>query len=108
MLAPEADVPVLDVRELAGYIEREKIRVAILSVSEQAASGEMERLRQAGIEGVLNFTATQLRSSPGCIVHSINIRMEIEKLFYLVHFTRHDETEDATDPVGPALEALVP
>ncbi len=107
VLAPEADVPILDVRELVDYIEREKIRVAILTVPEQAASGEMERLRQAGIEGVLNFTATQLRSSPDCIVHSINLRMEIEKLFYLVHFTRHDESETET-LVVPALEALAP
>lgn len=112
VLAPDAEVPILDVRELTGYIEREKIRVAILTVPEQAANGEMERLRQAGIEGVLNFTATQLRGSPGCMVHSINIRMEIEKLFYLVHFTRHDVAqageagEAAISPVAPVREAL--
>lgn len=90
VLAPDAEVPILDVRDMDTYITREKIEVAILTVPEQAAPRLMDRLAAAGIRGVLNFTPAQIRGTPDCIVQNLNIRLEIEKLFYLVHFTRHN------------------
>lgn len=84
------EVPVFDVRELAGYVRREEIPVAVLSVPEEAATDVMNQLLEGGIQGVLNFTPAQLRGNETCVVHHLNIRMEIEKLFYLVHFTRRN------------------
>ena len=86
---PEADLPIYDVQNVVEYIDKEKIKVAILSVPEQAAMEEMQRLCQSSVEGVLNFTTAQLRSCEQLLVHNIDIRMEIEKLFYRVNFNKH-------------------
>ena len=85
LINPHADVPIYDVHELSAFIEKHSIRVAILAVPEEAAPGVLELLRQSAVRGVLNFTPAQLRSDKQCLVHHMNIRMEIEKLFCMVH-----------------------
>jgi len=62
--------------------------VAILAVPEEAAPGVMEQLRRSAVQGVLNFTRAQLRGDAQCLVQTIDIRMEIEKLFCLIHLMR--------------------
>ena len=99
-LNAEADVPILDVRELTAYVDRHAIRVAILCVPEDAASAAMEQLRCSSIRGVLNFTAAHLRSDPQCLVNNIDIRMEIEKLFCLVEMA----SRNANDAAAPRQE----
>jgi len=85
-LAPPADVPILDMCELPAFLQAQSIRVAILCTPEDAAPGIMEQLRQSGVvRGVLNFTPSPLRSDAQCIVQNIDIRMEIEKLFSVIH-----------------------
>ncbi|MDD5706206.1 MAG: redox-sensing transcriptional repressor Rex [Kiritimatiellae bacterium] len=94
-LNPSADVPVLDVHELVSFVEREGIRVAILCVPEEAAPGIMEQVRRSHLRGVLNFTAAHLRSDAQCIVHNLDIRMEIEKLFCLVEMVARNSDNAA-------------
>jgi NADH/NAD ratio-sensing transcriptional regulator Rex len=48
----------------------------------------MERLRRTAVQGVLNFTRSPLRGDAQCLVQNIDIRMEIEKLFCLVHLLK--------------------
>lgn len=88
VIAPDAEVPVYDVRDLVAYVDKHKIRVAILAVPEEAAPGVMERLRRTAVQGVLNFTRSPLRGDAQCLVQNIDIRMEIEKLFCLVHLLK--------------------
>ena len=88
VIAPDATPPIFDTRELVPFIERHRIRVAILAVPDEAATGVMEQLRRSTVQGVLNFTRAPLRSDNRCLVQSIDIRMEIEKLFCLVHLMR--------------------
>lgn len=83
-LNPDADIPILDVHELSSFVERQAIRVAVLCVPEEAAAGVMEQIRRSHVRGVLNFTTAHLRSDAQCLVHNLDIRMEIEKLFCLV------------------------
>jgi len=88
VISPKSEVPVHDMHELIPFIEKNKIRVAILAVPEEVASGVMEQLRRSAVQGVLNFTRAQLRGDAQCMVQSIDIRMEIEKLFCLIHLMR--------------------
>jgi len=80
-----AEVPICDMHDLVAYIDKHRIQVAILAVPEDVASGVMEQLRRSAVQGVLNFTRAQLRGDAQCLVQNIDIRMEIEKLFCLIH-----------------------
>jgi len=86
LLAPEADVPIFDMREMIPFLQKHAIRVAILCTPEDAAPGIMEQLRSSGmVKGVLNFTPSPLRSDNMCVVQNIDICMELEKLFSVIH-----------------------
>jgi redox-sensing transcriptional repressor len=87
VVSPVPDVPVLDVGELPAYIKKN-------CTPEQSVPNLLEQLRSTGvIRGVLNFTPTPLRSDEQFCVQNIDIRMELEKLFCLVHFDKHRRGE---------------
>lgn len=89
-----APVPILDVHDLPGFVERNDIAIAVLCVPEEAAATVMETIRGSRIRGVLNFTTAHLRSDEQCIVQTLDIRMEIEKLFCQVGMaSRRDAPE---------------
>jgi redox-sensing transcriptional repressor len=91
VISPKSEVPIYDMHDLIPYIEANRIRVAILAVPEEVAPGVMEQIRSSAVQGVLNFTRAQLRGDSQCLVQNIDIRMEIEKLFCLVHLMRPTE-----------------
>ncbi len=93
-LNPDAGIPVLDISELPDFVVENQIRVGVLSVPDSAAAGVFETMMQAGIRGFLNFTTVELKCTgkcpdnqceTECIVQNVNIGLEIENLFYLVH-----------------------
>jgi redox-sensing transcriptional repressor len=86
----EAAVPIYDIGDLPDFVNKEQIRVAILAVPESAAPHIMELLINAGVRGILNFAPIQLKGPPHCVIHNINIRMEIEHLFCMLHFLGKD------------------
>jgi len=89
VVSPVPDVPVFEVRQLIDYVKKHKIEVVILCTPEHAAPELLEQLRRTGVtRGVLNFTPAPLRSDESCYVHNIDIRMELEKLFCLIHLER--------------------
>jgi redox-sensing transcriptional repressor len=87
-LAPNAPIPVLGMDRLGDLLQKEHVQVAIMTVPEGAASSVADLLVAAGIKGILNFTPTILKGTDRMTVHNINIALEIENLFYLVHFTQ--------------------
>lgn len=98
VISPKAEVPIYDMRDLIPYIEANRIRVAILAVPEEVAPGVMEQIRSSAVQGVLNFTRAQLRGDSQCLAQNIDIRMEIEKLFCLVHLMRPAEAPRGKRP----------
>ena len=93
-LEPEGDIPVLDISRLPDFVVENQIRVGIISVPDSAAAAVFESMMQAGIRGFLNFTTVELKCAGRCpdsvcehecVVHNVNISLEIENLFYLVH-----------------------
>ncbi len=88
------DIPVLATSELPGFVVEHGIRVGIIAVPDTAAASVFEIMMQAGIRGFLNFTTVELKCSgkcpddgceSECVVHNVNISLEIENLFYLVN-----------------------
>jgi redox-sensing transcriptional repressor len=83
-LPPELTMPVLALEALPDYCEKNHIEVAILSVPEDVATECHRMLKDAGIKGILNFTPVELKTTQNCIIHNINIGVEIENLFFQV------------------------
>lgn len=87
-IRPEAGadlpMPVLSVDALPGYVLKHHVEVAILSVPEDVATECHRMLKDSGIRGILNFTPVELKTTQNCIIHNINIGVEIENLFFQV------------------------
>jgi redox-sensing transcriptional repressor len=83
-LPPELKMPVFELEALPAYVADNHIEVAILSVPEDVATECHRLLKDAGIKGILNFTPVELKTTQNCIIHNINIGVEIENLFFQV------------------------
>jgi redox-sensing transcriptional repressor len=87
------NVPILDIKEMAGFIKSRAITIGIIAVPDGAAAQVLAQMISAGIQGVLNFAPVELKCGGGCIIHNVNIGLEIENLFYLVKLgDRQSET----------------
>lgn len=93
-LEPDSQIPVLPISDLADFVVENRIRVGVLCVPDSAAAGVFDTMMEAGIRGFLNFTTVELKCSGKCpddrceiecVVQNVNISLEIETLFYLVH-----------------------
>lgn len=78
------DVPVHDMSLLESYIQKNAVKVAVISTPSHVVTEIRDRLVTAGIRGILNFAPLELKSQPGCVIQNVNIGLEIENLFFLV------------------------
>lgn len=62
------DLTVYDVAELTPRIRESGIKIAMLTLPDEAAQAVAEELVRAGIEGILNYTSTPLNLPPN-VVH---------------------------------------
>jgi redox-sensing transcriptional repressor len=104
-LPPELKLPLFDLEALPTYVAENNIEVAILSVPEEVATECHRMLKDAGIKGILNFTPVELKTTQNCIIHNINIGVEIENLFFQViknglplQLELAEAVEDGADP----------
>jgi len=81
---PSAPIPIHPMEEFSRIVQAEQIPVAILAVPDNVAASAADAVMAAGIRGILNFAPVPLKSTPNCIVHNINIALELENLFYFV------------------------
>ena len=85
-------VPVYPLSRLEEVIEALSVRVAIITVPESSAADTAEKLIDAGIKGILNFSPITLKAKPApagetpCVIHNINIALELEQIFYQLQF----------------------
>ena len=84
-LCVEADVPVLPLEGLGGYIRGHKIELGIIAVPDFAAQQVMELMISAGIKGILNFAPICLKGPEGCVINNVNLVTEIENIIYFVN-----------------------
>jgi len=87
-------IPIYEISELSRVVREGEIKVGIIAVPDEAANSVFERLLEAGVQGILNFTSVELKCAGKCdpancghpcIIQNVNIGLEIENLFYLVH-----------------------
>lgn len=79
--------PIYPMARLEEIVSSANIQVAILTVPESATADSYQRLLEAGVIGILNFTPVTLKPTlqpNGTIpvVRNINIALELEQIFY--------------------------
>ena len=85
-------VPVYPMSRLEEVVAALGVKVAIITVPESAAADTAEKLFDAGIRGILNFSPITLKPRPAepgenpVIIHNINIALELEQIFYELQF----------------------
>lgn len=85
-------VPVYPMSRLEEIVETLDTKVAIITVPEAAAADTAEKLMEAGVLGILNFSPITLKPRPAtpgeqcAVIHNINIALELEQIFYQLQF----------------------
>lgn len=88
--------PVYDVSDMENYIKENDIKLGIVAVPDTAAHQVLEWMINGGIKGVLNFAPVELKTSERCVIHNVNIGLEIENLLYFV--THMEKTGEVVSP----------
>ncbi len=86
-------VPIYPMSRLEEVLSSHQVDVAILTVPESATSDSFQRLMNAGIKGVLNFSPITLKPVADAeglkpVVHNVNIALELEQIFYELQFPK--------------------
>ena len=68
--------------DLGRVIEESAIGIAVLTVPSEAAQETADRLIEAGVRSLLNFTRVRLRIPSGIYVENVDISMSLEKVAY--------------------------
>jgi redox-sensing transcriptional repressor len=78
----EIKQPIYGMNELAAFVKKQNIRMAILTVPAAAAQEVANHLVDAGITGVLNFSPIVLSVPEEVMVNNVNLAIELENLSY--------------------------
>lgn len=88
------EVPVYHMDDLDKKVVEEGVQVAILTVPSTVAQPITDRLVQANVKGILNFTPARLNVPSSIRIHHIDLAVELQSLIYfLKHYPTDVETE---------------
>ncbi|WP_369809974.1 redox-sensing transcriptional repressor Rex [Gracilibacillus caseinilyticus] len=86
------DIQVHHIDELEDHLD--KISVAILTVPVSEAQNITDRLVDAGISGILNFTPARITVPDSIRVHHIDLAVELQSLVYFMkHYPLNDDED---------------
>jgi len=68
--------------ELPEFVQKQNVKMAILTVPAIAAQEVANRLIGAGITGILNFSPIVLSVPEEVMVNNVNLAIELENLSY--------------------------
>ena len=88
------DVPLYHMDELEERLENQNIKVAILTVPSQVAQSITNRLVDANIKAILNFTPARLNVPDSIRVHHIDLAVELQSLVYFLKHYPSGNTEE--------------
>jgi redox-sensing transcriptional repressor len=78
----ETKQPIYGMDELSPFVKRQNVKMAVLTVPAAAAQEVANRLVQAGITGILNFSPIVLSVPERVMVNNVNLAIELENLSY--------------------------
>jgi redox-sensing transcriptional repressor len=88
-----SDVPVYSLDDMEKHLEENDIEVAILTVPVGSAQNITDRLVDANIKGILNFTPARLTAPDHIRIHHIDLAVELQSLVYFLKNYSEDDTE---------------
>lgn len=77
--------PVYCDTELADYIKRESVKMAILCVPGEHGQHVTNRMIDAGVTGILNFSPVVLKVPEDILVNNVDLAAELENLSYFIN-----------------------
>ncbi|EOH98920.1 redox-sensing transcriptional repressor rex 1 [Enterococcus moraviensis ATCC BAA-383] len=91
-------IPVYPMTDMMEQIRVQQIEVAILTLPARKAQEVVSQLADAGVKGILNFTAARLVAPADVLIQNVDLTNELQTLIYFLH---HDneliETEIEED-----------
>jgi redox-sensing transcriptional repressor len=86
----KSPVPLYPAYKMGEVIQRQKIGAALLCVPAGAAQAVAEKLVQAGIRGLINFSPAALEVPPSVPVRNIDLKDELRELLAVMPFDKTD------------------
>jgi redox-sensing transcriptional repressor len=78
----EIKQPIYGMAELPDFIQKQNVKMAILTVPAIAAQTVANQLIDAGVTGILNFSPIVLSVPEEVMVNNVNLAIELENLSY--------------------------
>ena len=78
-------IPVYPLDNMVEQIKLQQIEIAILTLPAQQAQQVVDQLADAGIKGILNFTAARLTAPDDVIIQSVDLTNELQTLIHFLH-----------------------
>ena len=89
-------IPVYPMEDMMEQIRVQQIEVAILTIPARKAQEVVNKLAEAGVKGILNFTAARLVAPPEVLIQNVDLTNELQTLIYFLHHDNEliDEEEE--------------
>ncbi|WP_338364099.1 redox-sensing transcriptional repressor Rex [Enterococcus faecalis] len=78
-------IPVYPMEDMMEQIRVQQIEVAILTIPARKAQEVVNKLGEAGVKGILNFTAARLVAPPEVLIQNVDLTNELQTLIYFLH-----------------------
>ncbi|EGO2668579.1 redox-sensing transcriptional repressor Rex [Enterococcus faecalis] len=78
-------IPVYPMEDMMEQIRVQQIEVAILTIPARKAQEVVNKLAEAGVKGILNFTAVRLVAPPEVLIQNVDLTNELQTLIYFLH-----------------------
>ena len=78
-------IPVYPMEDMMEQISVQQIEVAILTIPARKAQEVVNKLAEAGVKGILNFTAARLVAPPEVLIQNVDLTNELQTLIYFLH-----------------------
>ncbi|EFU17771.1 CoA binding domain protein [Enterococcus faecalis TX1346] len=78
-------IPVYPMEDMMEQICVQQIEVAILTIPARKAQEVVNKLAEAGVKGILNFTAARLVAPPEVLIQNVDLTNELQTLIYFLH-----------------------
>jgi len=78
-------IPVYPMEDMMEQIRVQQIEVAILTIPARKAQEVVNKLAEAGVKGILNFTAARLGAPPEVLIQNVDLTNELQTLIYFLH-----------------------
>lgn len=87
-------IPVYPMSDMMEQIRIQQIEVAILTLPARKAQEVVNQLADAGVKGILNFTAARLVAPADVLIQNVDLTNELQTLIYFLH---HDNELSDTE-----------